>query len=236
MKFSMAIIIFFLAIVTLVAEFILYMIMGIGASFSGGIGTFSGTAMFFVSLMVLTGSTGILAPICAFIELIAKKKNIGLHVMLILLGLILIGLIFFNVLGPKEFAKTKHLQQTDSSVVISQEENIITKEKTAYYEKIIIRDVRVGKALDSTWVFGEIKNTGDKILKKVEITIYCLDAEGNPVFEKSSHPVSVSEWSSGDNESLKPNYSQKFGVELADAPSDWAEKVDIKITNVEFMD
>ena len=156
--------------------------------------------------------------------------------MLILLGLILLGLIFYNIFVPKEISKTKHLKQTDSSVVTSQKENIITKEKTAYYKNIIIRNVRVGKAFDTNWVFGEIKNTGDKTLKKVEIIVYCLDAKGQPVFEKSSHPVSVSERSSGNNESLKPNYSHKFGVELDHVPSDWGKIVDIKITNIEFMD
>lgn len=108
------------------------------------------------------------------------------------------------------------------------------KEKQAYVDKIEIRDVHIGKGLlGETGVFGEVKNQGDRVLKEVEFTIYCLDKDGKAVFEKKYHPVRVSGFFS-DNEPLKPNYSKPFGVKLDDAPSDWAGRVQVKVSDLEF--
>jgi hypothetical protein len=105
-----------------------------------------------------------------------------------------------------------------------------------YLSKMLVRNIRVSKGyLDETGVFGEVKNSGDRSLKEVEITIYCLDSNGQPVFEKKYHPVLVSALSFASNEPLKPGYSRQFGVKLDDAPSDWSKKVDVKVTAVEFQ-
>ena len=101
MKFGTSIMVFFLAIIALVAEFILYIVFGIGPALSGDLTKLSGTAFFFVSLMVLTGATGVLAPICALVELIIKKKNVGVYTMVSILGLILVGLVIFSTTGLK---------------------------------------------------------------------------------------------------------------------------------------
>jgi hypothetical protein len=90
--------------------------------------------------------------------------------------------------------------------------------------------------LDENAVWGEIKNMGDRTLKQVEITIYCLGQDGKPVFEKQSTPVYVTERGDGEsNQPLKPGYSRQFGVKLDQAPSDWAKKVEVKVTSLEFQ-
>jgi len=109
--------------------------------------------------------------------------------------------------------------------------------EAAYLSKVLVSHVTVGKSvLDETGAFGEIKNTGDRTLKEVEITVYCLGADGKPVFEKTYDPVLVSGLSFGDSgQPLKPGYCRQFGVKLYDAPSDWNRKVDVKVTKVEFQ-
>jgi hypothetical protein len=77
-------------------------------------------------------------------------------------------------------------------------------------------------------------NRGDKTLKKVEITAYCLDKEGAVVHEETYHPVLVTDFSFGDNHPLKPNYGKTFGYKIDNAPSDWAKKVRVAVTDVEF--
>lgn len=90
--------------------------------------------------------------------------------------------------------------------------------------------------LGEAGVFGEIKNSGDKVLKEVEVTILCLGADGKPVFEKTYRPVFVSELGfSRDNTPLKPGYSRQFGVKVDDAPSEWSKKVDVKVTKIRFQ-
>ncbi len=109
--------------------------------------------------------------------------------------------------------------------------------EAAYLGKVLVNKVKIGKSvLDEPGVFGEVKNTGDRTLKEVEITIFCLGGDGRPVFEKTYHPVLVSSFSFGDaNQPLKPGYSRQFGVKLNDAPSDWAKAVDVKVTTVHFQ-
>lgn len=124
-----------------------------------------------------------------------------------------------------------------------EEEIEIFIEKQAYMDKIEVRNVKVdmGETMfleKKIGVFGEIKNRGDRTLNKVEITIYCLDKNGNPVFEKTFHPVLVSKYlySSDANESLRPNYSRKFGYSIDDAPSDWSKKVRVEVTDIKFSE
>jgi hypothetical protein len=106
----------------------------------------------------------------------------------------------------------------------------------AYLPKIVVQNVRVSKTqLGDSGVFGEVKNIGDRTLKKVEITIFCLDSEGKAIFEKSDDPVLVSDLGFGDsNQPLKPGYSRQFGVKLDDAPSEWSKKVEVKVTSLRF--
>lgn len=111
------------------------------------------------------------------------------------------------------------------------------KEKQAYFPNIEVKGVHIAKGyFGDTGVFGEVKNKGNKSLKSVEITTYCLDKEGKVVFEKTYHPVLVSEYSftSRDNQPLKPNFSKTFGCKLDDAPSDWSGKVKVEVTDLKF--
>jgi hypothetical protein len=108
------------------------------------------------------------------------------------------------------------------------------REKKAYFSKVEIRDLHVAKdAFDDWAVFGEVKNIGDRTLTKVEITIYYLDRYGDPVYEQVQRPVHCSAWLS-DDQPLKPNYSQKFGYEADDAPSEWAREIRGVVSDIEF--
>jgi hypothetical protein len=110
-------------------------------------------------------------------------------------------------------------------------------EQSAYLSNILVGKIHVGEdVLGRTGVFGEVKNSGDRTLKKVEITIYCLGPDGKPVFEKTYTPVLVSEVSVSDsNQPLKPGYSRQFGVKMDDAPSEWTKQVEVKVTQAEFQ-
>jgi len=109
-------------------------------------------------------------------------------------------------------------------------------EKQNYLQFIKVNKVEVGQTvLQEPGVFGEVKNTGDRTLTKVEITIYFLDKQGQSVFEKQFPAVIVGSGSfMRDDKPLKPGYSQKFGVKADDAPSDWARTVTVKVTAVDF--
>ena len=111
--------------------------------------------------------------------------------------------------------------------------------KRAYLSRVALKNVKVGKSvLDETGVFGEVKNVGNRTLKEVQITIYCLDKKGQAVFEKTYRPVYVSDsgFSMREKKPLRPNYTEKFGCKLDDAPSDWSGQVRVIVTDIEFAD
>ena len=128
-------------------------------------------------------------------------------------------------LSSKNDEATKKIKELDEKI-------LIYKEKQAYFQNIEIRDLSISEStLKDTGVFGEIKNNGNRSLKEVEITVYCLDKDGKAIFEKKYYPILISRFSQGIP--LKPNYSQKFGYKL-DAPSDWSGNIRAEVTNLEF--
>lgn len=129
----------------------------------------------------------------------------------------------------------KTIQEKISELDVKIEEY---KSKKDYFDKIEVRDIQIdtGHIFSNINVLGEIKNNGDKTLKEVEITIYCLDENDKAVYEKIQYPILDSEYSSINVRApLKPNYSRKFDYNLDEAPSDWSKKVMIKVTNIEFQ-
>lgn len=106
---------------------------------------------------------------------------------------------------------------------------------TAYLPSVEVKNARVSKdVLDRTGVFGEIKNTGSRTLKNVEITIYCLGDDGQPIFEKSYEPVRAGAFDTDVSLPLKAHYSRQFGVKMEDAPSEWHRQVRVEVTHIEF--
>ena len=110
------------------------------------------------------------------------------------------------------------------------------KERQMYFDKIEVRNVSVEQGnLGQLGIFGELKNRGDRTLRAVAITVYYLDKEGNGIHEKTYYPVLVTEELSRDNQPLKPNYGKTFWYRIDGAPSDWAKKVKVAVTDVEFQ-
>lgn len=103
MRIGTAIIIFFLAIIALVAEFILYMIFGFGAAFSGDFSSLSIIAFFFVGLMIMSVAAGVLAPLSALLGMAIKNHRSSLRIYIGLLILIFIFMIGIGIFGVKAF-------------------------------------------------------------------------------------------------------------------------------------
>ncbi len=249
MKFGTSILITLLSVVALVAELALYMFFGFGAALSGGEKAVSGVATFFVCLMVLTAVAGVTAPLSALVEIVTKKNNAGVFTFMSLLGITLLGLTGFAFkqqsghTSPKpssssaSILSSTQISPSATSTQVQSGEPQSNAEEDAYLSKVILKDVSVGKTvLEEDGAFGEIKNTGNRTLKKVEITVYALGADGNPVWDDTFNPVTDSQFAFGDSgHPLKPNYSRKFGYKV-DAPSDWNKKVKVEVTKVEFAD
>jgi hypothetical protein len=111
-------------------------------------------------------------------------------------------------------------------------------ETQAYGMKVIVQSSRVETIAGGTLaVFVEIKNTGDRNLKMVELVISFLDAQKNPVAEKSFKPVAfVRGASSEDNKPLGPGETRKFGVRADDVPASWNRTISVRVNDLQFGD
>jgi len=88
-------------------------------------------------------------------------------------------------------------------------------------------------------VFGKIKNTGTRTLKKVKVTAYFLDKAGKRIHEDSYYPIYEGGFDLGDSDRspLKPDYIRKFGYKAKGCPAEWAEgRVDVVVEDIEFGD
>lgn len=110
----------------------------------------------------------------------------------------------------------------------------VSQEESAYRDQVLVKNAKVAEGDTGLAVFGEIKNNGNRVLKEVDITVYCLDKDAKPIFEKIYYPVLDSSFGGDERPVLKPGYSRHFGVKMNDAPSDWAKKVNIKVTEIHF--
>jgi len=230
--------IFFLSIIALAAEFFLYLVFGFGTIFSGNAATAEGTIKFFVFLMGLTALIG-------FYHLL--KAIFQEHAKWIAGGFLIIFLFIFLANKYNNNENTKQLDKTQSENILPYDPNSVVEVSSSptmqvknennekdYINFIDIKNICVEKNIIDTYsVAGEVKNTGNKSVESIEITIYCLDEQGNTIYECRSHPVSDLF-----DEPLKPNYSRKFSSSygLIDAPSDWAKKVNVKVSKVEFSE
>lgn len=113
------------------------------------------------------------------------------------------------------------------------------REAAAYVPKVELRDIQLGKSRSGDpSMTGEVKNLGDRTINKLRVTMYFLDAAGKPVHEDYRLPVWLESQSfSGDSHyPLKPNYSRKLVAYFKDVPSDWAGKIDAKVTEIVLED
>ena len=120
-------------------------------------------------------------------------------------------------------------------------------EKQTYIDKVTLYDLeaRYYQTYLEKRVPGvefKLKNTGDRTLKKVKVTVYFKDASGSIIHEEDYLPVLVTEFSfSGENKPLKPGYiwQQKRGkfYKAESVPNEWKEgSVLAGITDIEFDD
>ena len=114
----------------------------------------------------------------------------------------------------------------------------------AYMANLQITNLSVGKGKKYLFgspnpgLFATLKNKGNRILNEVEITVYFYNKKGAIVREKKLYPVSVSKYRPArDNDPLGPKKAKKIGYLVKEfAPSSWAGKVQMRVTDIVFKE
>ena len=103
------------------------------------------------------------------------------------------------------------------------------RESEEYVDKVKIVSLKGSSYEHTTDVFvkGEVKNIGNRTVKKYIIMVYFLDRKGNPIHEERSKNPYVN---------LKPNYVDKFIIHTSLIPDEWKKKKKLKaeVTFVEL--
>jgi hypothetical protein len=120
----------------------------------------------------------------------------------------------------------------------------LTSGKKAYMANIKLGRLSVGKGKKYLFgspnpgLFATLANKGNRTLNEVEVTVYFYNGKGAIVSEKKLYPVSVSKYRPGrDNDPLKPQKAKKIGYLVKEfAPSSWAGKVQMRVTDIKFKE
>jgi len=188
----------------------------------------------------------LLAGIGFVIALFKRGKGFGMP----LLGAgICIAAFILPILstGGTSAAITKAVADTSKQVAAAQQsqEDAEAKEKTAYIQQHLVLYNVEARYMDSILdgrvpgVLFKLRNTGDRSLDMVKVTVTFKDASGAAIHDEDYYPVSVSGFSLGDNKPLKAGYvwqmeNGKF-YEAKSVPSEWQEgSVTAKVTDIQF--
>jgi hypothetical protein len=105
--------------------------------------------------------------------------------------------------------------------------------KNEYLKFIEIRNAKTEKGvLGDDGIFAELKNTGNKTVKRVAVRAFLLDKDGKTIAEEDYTPIFEGAFREETSAPLKPNYSRKFGFKI-NPPSDWSKKFNLSVIEVE---
>ena len=159
---------------------------------------------------------------------------------------VIVGLFYLTTLmGVAERATS--IGSGSSNSLVSDEDGRDAQEHEDYIKNyLVLYDVEA-KYFDTfldkeiPGVTFKLRNTGERPLDEVEVTVYFKDESGTVIFEEDYHPVLVTEYSFGDNKPLKPGHiwqveRDKF-YKAESVPSEWKEGlVEAKITSIRFSE
>ena len=150
------------------------------------------------------------------------------------------------------FVKAKHDSHQNNvgkeisatNTITTTAEDLLKKEKADYFSQIELTDLSAHyhDTYDGrkAGVIFRLKNNGEKTLKRIEVTVYFLDRNNNPVYDEKFYPVSVNEYSK--DTPLRPSYvwqlDQEHFLPVSRAmPDEWEQgNAKAEITDIDFMD
>lgn len=176
---------------------------------------------------------------------------VSLFATVFILWIVLAVFLGIGFVAVPAFVAARHEAQiqngiTNSITTTSSLADDSSKQKANYINNSLVLYGFTSKIHDSEFdgkipgVDFKIKNTGDKTLKKIEVTVYFKDSSGSVIYDEKFYPVLVTEFGT-DSEPLKPGYiwQQEQGkfYSVKKVPSEWQEgNADAKITDIKFAD
>jgi hypothetical protein len=143
--------------------------------------------------------------------------------------LVIVPAVVFLTVLVEVFWKTA-LASSRSETALSHKSELqeYRKAQEEYVNHISVRNIHVTKSLYGWSGSAELKNTGNRTVDFVKVTLYYLGRDGRPVYEQREYPINTLKTP------LRPGYSRRFEVELHDPPSDWDQKLTMTVSDIDI--
>lgn len=83
------------------------------------------------------------------------------------------------------------------------------------------------------YVYGTVNNAGNKLIIRLQLSVYYLDKNSRIVAEGSMWPISGTK---GNPNSIKPKSSKDFKLPISFVNPEWAGRIKTKVSDIEFLD
>lgn len=83
------------------------------------------------------------------------------------------------------------------------------------------------------YVYGTLRNSGNKLVIKLKVTVYYLDKSGACIAEGSIWPVLGTK---AKHDQFKPDSLKDFQIEIINANPAWSRTIKAKVSDIEFLE
>lgn len=94
-------------------------------------------------------------------------------------------------------------------------------------------EIEAKTGTEKKYVYGTIKNSGDKLIIKLQVTVSYLDKNNKLIAEGSAWPILGAK---AKPDSLKPQSSKEFRFPISNLNPEWSGRIRAKISDIELAD
>lgn len=95
-----------------------------------------------------------------------------------------------------------------------------------------IEETAPGSSAVTRYVYGTIKNAGDKTIIKLTITVYYFDKAGRCIAESTLSPILGTREKPN---SIQPNSSKEYKLPIVNTDPAWSGRIREKVSDIEFL-
>jgi hypothetical protein len=169
----------------------------------------------------------------------ASKTGVFLRAALAIIGIAIVSMLAYA--GYASMLNKGHAKNGyDKKVDLPSAELKKDPVKADYVKKYValsgtgtIDEVDPKSAAPKKYVYGTLKNSGDKLVIKLKVAVYYLDKNGNILAEGSVWPIFGSK---SQPDSLKAGGSKDFQCPITDMNPAWTGRIKVRVSDIEFLE
>ena len=153
--------------------------------------------------------------------------------MVIVLFLVFVGVTQFSNNGVANFRYDKKVNEPSAELKKDPAKAEYVKKNITLASIGTLDEIEAGSPTPTKYIYGTIKNNGDKRIIKLQLTVYYFDKGGKLIAEGSIWPILGNK---AKLDSIKPDSSRDFQFLVTGTVPGWSGKIRAKVSDVEFAD